>query len=853
MRILRVTFFLFLLITTCFLNNAFSADYTQWSLPEGAVKRLGKGMIYGNISFSQDSSLLAVASSIGVWLYDGYTGKEINLLTNHTGYITSVAFSPDGKTLACSSSYEFYLWDVDTGNLKLTISAHTNEIEDIAFSPDGGKMVTAGGSDETAKLWDVSTGKLIRSIDSHSDNVNCVAFSPDGKILATGGRDDEISIIKLWDTTNGELKSTLTTGNESSSLGVSDITFSPDGSKIASCESWWYFGDTTVKLWDLVSLELQSTLKGHVNGVLSVSFSADGKTLASGGTDRTICLWDVDSGTYKATLTDHRFIINNVAFSPDGLTLASASDDGTVMLRDTENYNARTTITEHTAWGIGIAFSPDGKQIVTGCWDTTVRIWDTSTGRNTSILRGHRGEVVSVTFSSDGHTIASSAGYSLDRDWIYADNTIRFWDAATGTQKSTIFVGSDYVGTINFSPIENILTSASNSKVKLWDTTTGNPLWTVTGDEKDILRSTFSPDGSTLAINGQRSVDLYDITTKKLIKSFAAAWQSYSNITFSPNGRTIARCGRDNEVHIWNVDSGALKTISTSYRDKYPLVNAVFGPDNRTLITTGVDNDGSIQFWDVVSGEQKMSIHGMPNGIDRIIFNPDGRTFATLGWSGTILLWDYHTIVNPYRHEADVNGDGVVDLSDLVFVAKNFGQIGFNAADVNGDAVVDIADLLIVAGAMDEVAVAPIATNRNLYNTLTSTEVQKWLLQTHQLNSIDVTTQKGILFLEQLLIALAPQKTALFHNYPNPFNPETWIPYQLSESSVVTIEIYSSGGQLIRTLDLGEKSAGLYQNKDSAAHWDGKNEIGEPVANGVYFYKLTAGSHSATRRMVIRK
>ena len=853
MKSLRTTFVLFLLTTICFLNNVISAEYTEWSLPEGAVKRLGKGSITGNITFSQDSTLLAVASSIGVWLYDGYTGEEINLFTNHSGSITSVAFSPDGKTLACSSSSEFYIWELETGSLKLTISANTSYIEDVVFSPDGKTLATAGGYDETAELWEIPSGALIRSIDAHADDVNCVAFSPDGKILATGGRDDEISTIKLWDTTNGELKSTLTTGKESSTLGVRDITFSPDGSKIASCEGSWYFGDNKVKIWDLVSLELQSTLKGHVKGVLSVSFSADGKTLASGGADSTICLWDVDSSTHETTLIDHRYLIKNVAFSPDGRTLASASDDGTVILRDSENYKARTTITEHTAWGTGIAFSPDGKQIVTGCWDTTVRIWDTSTGRNTSTLRGHRGEVISVTFNSDGRTIASSAGYSLDYDWDFADSTIRLWDAATGTPKSTIFVGSDYVGAINFSPIENILTSASNSKVKLWDTTTGNPLWTVTGDEKDILRVTFSPDGSTLAINSQREINLYDISTKQLIKSFSAPWQRYSNITYSPNGRYIARSGSDNNIHIWNVDSGAFKTLSTSNSDRYPQVTAVFGPDNRTLVTAGVDNDGSIQFWDVVSGEQKMSIHGMPNGIDRIIFSPNGSTFATTGGFGTILIWDYHTIVNPYRHEADVNGDGVVDISDLVFVAKNFGQTGFNAADVNGDAVVDIADLLIVAGAMDEVAVAPIATHRNLYSPLTSTEVHKWLLQAHQLNSLDVTTQKGILFLEQLLMALAPQKTALLPNYPNPFNPETWIPYQLSESSVVTIEIYSSDGQLIRTLDVGEKAAGIYQNRGAAAFWDGRNEMGEPVASGVYFYKLTAGSHSATRRMVIRK
>ena len=97
------------------------------------------------------------------------------------------------------------------------------------------------------------------------------------------------------------------------------------------------------------------------------------------------------------------------------------------------------------------------------------------------------------------------------------------------------------------------------------------------------------------------------------------------------------------------------------------------------------------------------------------------------------------------------------------------------------------------------------------------------------------------------------QPTALLENYPNPFNPETWIPYQLSEAAEVTVTIHSSDGKLVRTLELGQMPAGAYSDKDRAAYWDGQNEQGEPVASGVYFYTLTAGDFSATRKMVIRK
>jgi hypothetical protein len=197
--------------------------------------------------------------------------------------------------------------------------------------------------------------------------------------------------------------------------------------------------------------------------------------------------------------------------------------------------------------------------------------------------------------------------------------------------------------------------------------------------------------------------------------------------------------------------------------------------------------------------------------------------------------------------EADVNGDGVEDIQDLVLVAANFGQTGPNTADVNDDGVVDAADLIKVAAALDNAAAAPSAVMLNVKN------VQQWLTQAQQLDLTDVTLQRGIHFLEQLLGTLVPTETALLPNYPNPLNPETWIPYQLAAPANVVLRIYSTNGPLVRTLALGHQSAGIYQDRSRAVYWDGKNELGEPVASGIYFYTLSAGKFTATRRMVIRK
>ena len=118
---------------------------------------------------------------------------------------------------------------------------------------------------------------------------------------------------------------------------------------------------------------------------------------------------------------------------------------------------------------------------------------------------------------------------------------------------------------------------------------------------------------------------------------------------------------------------------------------------------------------------------------------------------------------------------------------------------------------------------------------------------------MDTKAQRGTLFLHQLLVALIPKETALLPNYPNPFNPETWIPYQLAKDAEGTLTIYAIDGYIVRRFALGHQPAGLYESRSRAAYWDGRNEFGEPVASGVYFYTLTAGDFAATRRMLILK
>ena len=224
----------------------------------------------------------------------------------------------------------------------------------------------------------------------------------------------------------------------------------------------------------------------------------------------------------------------------------------------------------------------------------------------------------------------------------------------------------------------------------------------------------------------------------------------------------------------------------------------------------------------------------------------------------------------------DVNRDGVVSILDLILVAQQLGKRvpAGTAVDVNRDGVVSILDLIRVAQGIAESPAAPLALNRppvlmksgisrdprNGTDLIVGTEsvdaatIEAWIAQARLEDDGSLAFKQGIENLENLLASLIPEETALLlHNYPNPFNPETWIPYQLVESAEVTLNIYDMNGQLVRRLAVGHQAAGMYQSRSRAAYWDGRNQLGESVASGLYFYTLTAGEFTGTRRMLILK
>ena len=270
------------------------------------------------------------------------------------------------------------------------------------------------------------------------------------------------------------------------------------------------------------------------------------------------------------------------------------------------------------------------------------------------------------------------------------------------------------------------------------------------------------------------------------------------------------------------------------------------GLSSASLSGEGVTGTGallSVTFSAKTDGQTQLVLHNLQFG------SSTGQAIPAEPRKTVIVVEERLTI-------GDINRDGQVSILDMILIAKHLGETAptNSEVDVNDDGVVSILDLILVAQHMGRsAAAAPSAIAAMNSAELNPAMIQAWITQARIEDDGSIAFREGIAFLQSLLAVLIPEETTLLPNYPNPFNPETWIPYQLSEPAEVTVRIYSVKGILVRTLALGQTPAGIYQNRSRAAYWDGRNDVGESVASGLYFYTLTASDFTATRKMLIRK
>ena len=836
MKRLTIPILLLLFIVSLYLPHAHGQHYSRWDLPEGAKLRIGKGSI-NNIMYSPDGNQLIVQCFKGIWIYDLQTGVELDYITDQdaevyavssdanmyvslttngqlhirslvdgtirstlqpqTQDIRRVAISPDGSTFAATIRSEIHLWNIDTGEQIGILTGHTSTVNSLVFSPDGNTLVS-GSWHDTVRVWDVASATQKRNLSQHQDSIRTVLYSPDGSKIASLSANS--NVVHLWDTDTERYYQIKPT------KGVSKIAFSPDGRTIAIGH-----GGGGLYLWDLQTQETIVEFTGHTgNNIRSIVFSPDGKSLASGGSEE-LFIWNTETGAVKRSITGHTDSVIGLTFSSDGKTLITGGW-GQFNIWDATNAKHKDLFFT-VEWGVceALALSNDGNTLAVKN-SQYVLLWDLPRRMHIATLSGYGGEKLTSSYLNASLVYSADGKYLIGTNEFYS--AIHVW--YMGRTHVKAFIGHTAgVTSMALSNHDRFLVSGSNDNtVRLWDFATGSNLETYTGHTDRVF---------TVALNDDKSI--------------------------------IASGGRDNTIKLWDITTGESRTIPAAHNEEVRKI--AFSPDGKTLVSCGGWEDATVKIWDVASAQLIRTLTGHAYAVLNLTFSPDENTLATGSYDGTVLLWDYNSIIDTdgeiLQTAEDVNRDGVVDLQDLIYVASQFGQpADENPADVNDDGTINITDLILVAAALQDVNAAPVKYTQAI-QAITTSDVQQWLTQVHQVNTHPATVQKGIVILEQLLSLLTPEKTALLPNYPNPFNPETWIPYQLNQAAKVTIQIYSPDGNMVRTLDLGNQSAGIYQTRSKAAYWDGKNEAGEPVASGIYFYTLSAGNYSATRRMVIRK
>ena len=847
-----------------------------WEVLTGnLINTFGHDAHINSIAFSPTENIIASGSSdTTVKLWDAMTGAEIFTIESR-GVISTVAFSHDGKILAWADGKTpdiIILYDVETKSIIATYEDPTVwNILSISFSPDGNTFVTADGHWNVVKVWDINTGN---TIDLGHVGLTPISFSPDSLTFATGGR----AGVKLWDVNTGENVVSIpvqpnphvrlvsfspdgeiiayrvsgekftrlwdvTTQTESGIIENPSITcwaFSPDGKTLASDEK------NKIKLWDVETKQNIDTLEGHLKEILSLSYSPDGNTLASASRDRTMRLWDIETKKTIKTFEPSRYYSFKYAtFSLDGTTLV-IQQNGRIKL-----YNLVTQNMAIVDEDDFMTFLPNSSMMILRSTNITsgdsFSVWDAKTATlvttlDPELLNGWR----QPTFSPDGKTLAISNSDStilFDPELLYSQlpplapaNINFFWSipagislihvplkvkAVDGVEQKVASVADLYdalggESVVNFLIIYDPHTQAWRSYFSSPDR--GSAADMALADDTAIVAGIKTPvilqlTGDALGTSGSGAIALY---------------QGLNLVGLPLNNPDLTRVSdllgldgiRGNVPVIIGTDGGEFQAVGRA------------GDPGDILLTGGQGFILTAQQAATVaiSGEAWTNTSGGAAPTPVVLKGIDtGDTTPILALRGVVVdevsglkLKDIHVTAKNLS----------TDSTAVVVTAPDTGEYRLTFVDIETSRAATVGDTFEIAPQSSN----PFISVEPLRYTVTAEDVKQSLIQLPELVAYEI-----------------PAETQLLANYPNPFNPETWIPYRLAEDAFVTLTIYDLNGQIVRTLDVGHQVAAVYEGRSKAVYWDGRNGLGEQVASGIYFYHLSAGDYSATRKMVILK
>ncbi|CCO33398.1 hypothetical protein BN14_07473 [Rhizoctonia solani AG-1 IB] len=588
-----------------------------------------------SMSLTADGGRLVVPSENSIEVYDTTTGESVLSLTNERAKnVNHVTVPPNGTSVVFSGEDEMaYVWDMKNGGtVTQLLPGDISGVWCIASSCDGSR-IACGLKSGDVYLCELQkeAGRAVR-LSGHSGSVSSVVFSPNGLHLASGSHD---KTIRVWNVRTGQPVGDPFEGHMNRVLSMS---YSDDGSRIAS-------SDSTIRVWDpQTGQTVLGPLAVYSSIVLSVSFSPGGAFIASASWNRTIRIFDAHTGhTVLGPLHGHTAAVNRVMYSPDGTRLYSCSDDGTVRTWNVQDRGTSDALS--TALGISTAihsvrYSHSGRHVVSGSYDGAVHVWDVRTGELVrGPLHGQKKGVTSVDYSPDDQYIVSGS----------RDSTLRLWDASTGNDIHGPMRGhSNWVKCVRFSPDGSALVSGSDDgTVRMWDVRTGQQTKQLLECYREIVSVGMSSDGRRVVCGSKdgriRVVDAH--TGDTLVGPIQAHTDWVRSVEMWADGMRFVSGSDDKSVRIWNGLTGKQAAVcgDDDWSHGGYVLSVCVSPNGLYVASGFVDR--TVCVWDGQNGKRILGpLRGHTGSVWGVQFSPDGSHVVSCSLDGTIRFWDVSNI-----------------------------------------------------------------------------------------------------------------------------------------------------------------------------------------------------------------